>query len=245
MRKIKKWILWGGVGVVIIAGLWWLAREATKPVPGETLGEKVADMGANHVTDISGVTYNSDPPTSGPHFGIWAKKGVYDRVISDGHLIHSLEHGYVAVSYNCDKLVPSAYSEGASFAYYLVPSVLAHESDEPHEEATVSGTATDSARPLTRMNTSGMSFFTPSNPPASEVTLSENFQSEGCKKLVNDLWETVKGWQRVIVVPRPNMDSPITLTAWTRILKLDSYDSQKIKEFVEAFHNRGPEKTTE
>ena len=69
----------------------------TKPLPGEI----VADMGRDHVTDIAGITYSSNPPTSGPHFPVWAKKGVYDRLMSDGYLIHSLEHGYVVISYDC------------------------------------------------------------------------------------------------------------------------------------------------
>ena len=79
-----------------------LYKSATKTLPGQ----EVPDIGAEHSNDISGVSYNSNPPTSGKHFPIWAKKGIYDRVISDGYLIHSLEHGYIVISYNC----PSAGS---------------------------------------------------------------------------------------------------------------------------------------
>src|SRR3990172_396851 len=93
----KVWI-----AIIIVVGLllFWFAKSATKPLPGEF----IADQGRNHITDIYGVTYSSNPPTSGPHFPTWAGRGVYNQILSDGYLIHSLEHGYVVISYDCSKL---------------------------------------------------------------------------------------------------------------------------------------------
>lgn len=216
-----KWVVILVIVAAVGFGGWWFYKEITKPLPGQ----EIPDMGRNHTTDISGVTYNSDPPTSGPHFPVWAKRGLYDRVISDGHLVHSLEHGYVVASYNCDELKSQ------------MSNVKTEESE-----------ATESAKPLTQMTVgvSGtMSFFTPQNPPPVEVELSESFKSEECKKLVSDLWGLVDGWDRVIVVPRPGMDTKIGLTGWGRIEELGGFDRERIKSFLSAFHNRGPERTRE
>lgn len=265
MSRILIWILI--IGILALGG-WWLWQGGSRPLPGE----KIEDMGAEHVADISNAQYNSNPPTSGPHFGVWAKKGVYDRVISDGYLIHSMEHGYVIVSYNCGKTNKQSLS--SINAKRKTNLVYAHETEEPHIEEGESGnsgsiggegssgkvkivsgeetidltTATVSSQPLTRMNFSappGMGWFTPENPPAKEIELPESFNPQECKELVSELSEMTKVAERVIVVPRPQNDSLIALTAWGRIEKLDSFDKKRIENFIKSWHNRGPEKTVE
>ena len=84
-----------------------------------------------------------------------------------------------------------------------------------------------------------------SNAPPPEVELSGEFNSEECKKLVSDLSKFANDYQRVIVVPRPGMDARIAVTAWRRILKMDGVEKEQIKSFINAFHNKGPEKTVE
>lgn len=237
-------------GIVVIAGFW-LWREFTKPLPGQMM----ADMGREHITDISDVAYNTNPPTSGSHFAIWTKEGVYDRAISDGYLLHSLEHGYIVISYNCQS-IRAGEQESISFPaytlklFYSSTLTYAHETGEPHEEpnATESGEATNSDKPLTRMNftpPAGRGWFTPQNPPEKEVELPESFNSQECKDLVSKLSEMTKVAEKVIVVPRPANDSLIALTAWGRIEKLDNFDKEKIEGFIKSWHNRGPEKTVE
>ena len=78
-----------------------------------------------------------------------------------------------------------------------------------------------------------------------EIELPDSFKSDSCKSLVSQLSEYTKVAQRVIIIPRLNMDSRIALTAWGRIDKLDSVDGEAIKAFIKAFHNRGPEQTQE
>lgn len=224
----KRKVINLGIALLVLGALtFWIYKEITRPLPGEA----APDLGREHVTDIAGVEYSSNPPSSGPHFAIWAKKGVYDRLISDGYFIHSLEHGYVVISYDCTK--PLAVNS-------FVSSVLAH--DEPAEEST------DSGELLKHMNVgegAAMGWFTPDNPPEVEVTLPEEFNSENCANLVGELTSLTSLAERIIVAPRLNLDSPIALTAWGRVLKLDSVDAEKIKEFIQVFHNAGPEKTEE
>ena len=83
------------VAVVLIAAVVWLIL---RPKPG--IG--VADLGRQHIPDGVPVEYNSNPPTSGPHYGSPAAAGVYDHPVPDGNLVHSLEHGYIVISFNCD-----------------------------------------------------------------------------------------------------------------------------------------------
>jgi hypothetical protein len=46
----------------------------------------------------------------------------------------------------------------------------------------------------------------------------------------------------VEVVPNSDIDKPIVLTAWTKMLKLDKYDEAKIKQFLYDYIYNGPEK---
>ena len=45
----------------------------------------------------------------------------------------------------------------------------------------------------------------------------------------------------VIVAPREGMETPIALTAWTRLLRLDEFDRPAIDAFYGEFAQRGPE----
>lgn len=45
-----------------------------------------------------------------------------------------------------------------------------------------------------------------------------------------------------IMVPRDNMDTIIALTSWGYLLKLESVDEDRIKEFIETNNDRAPEK---
>lgn len=207
----KKWLIIAII--VLISGIFlaWLFIESTKPLPGT----KIDDLGREHVPVGQEVKYNSNPPTSGPHYEEWVRSGVYQEVKDDRSLIHSLEHGYVILSYNCDKKVTSNKIQVTGLVY-------AHGIEE---EATSS--ANQSA--------------------TSSASLPENFKSDECHKLVDQLigiYEK-KGKTRLIVMPRPNLDTRIALTAWQFIDKFDVFDKDRIEKFIDSHLNQGPEKTQE
>ncbi|NIS81051.1 MAG: DUF3105 domain-containing protein [Anaerolineales bacterium] len=59
-------------------------------------------------------SFNTDPPSSGPHDETPLDAGLYDETAAmragpypAGHLVHNLEHGYVILWYNC-KLIDIA-----------------------------------------------------------------------------------------------------------------------------------------
>ncbi len=176
------------------------------------------DQGRNHVPAGTAEKYNSNPPTSGPHYAQWEKPGIYSKVLPDGNLIHSLEHGYIVISYNCGKETISKKQET------MIKQAYAHETEEAHEEIP----STDSADVKT-----------------DSVSEWENIPE--CQKIIEEIKQVTKktGMDRLIVVPRLNLDTPIALTAWTKLLKLNDVNENKIVNFVKEFRNKGPEKTME
>jgi hypothetical protein len=89
------WSLIGLIGVVIVGYIVW---GAFRPKPGQS----VPQLPASHIQPgASHEPYNSDPPTSGPHYPQPASAGFYDEAPSDEQLVHNLEHGYVILWYKC------------------------------------------------------------------------------------------------------------------------------------------------
>lgn len=194
------------VSVVAMVGLIaWLFIESSKPLPGQ----KMSDEGHEHVDIGTSVEYKTNPPTSGNHYADWTRAGVYETSKDDRNLVHSLEHGYVIMSINCD-FKPTSW----------IPTAFAHGLKE---EATSGAEASSSANP------------------------SEVFRSEDCHKLVDQLISIYekKGKHKLIVVPRPSLDSKIALTAWTYLDKFNDFNEGRILKFIDAHRDKGPEKTIE
>lgn len=59
-------------------------------------------LASPHVDDGTVIAYNSNPPSSGPHYGAWANFQEFTRPLDEGFLVHSLEHGAVALLHKCD-----------------------------------------------------------------------------------------------------------------------------------------------
>ncbi len=58
--------------------------------------------------------WNTDPPTSGPHYGITLIYGAYTEPIEIGRLVHNLEHGAVYILYG-DKVPQSTVAQMREF----------------------------------------------------------------------------------------------------------------------------------
>ena len=73
-----------------------------------TIGTPVPDEGRNHVDPSTTPTYKFYPPASGPHFSAQGIAPVPFPTIAtsssplvEGQYIHNLEHGGIAILYNC------------------------------------------------------------------------------------------------------------------------------------------------
>lgn len=65
-------------------------------------------LGGAHVADNAGVTYNSNPPSSGPHCGSWGQYAIFSDAnpLPRCNYIHNLEHGAVVLLYKCAGACP-------------------------------------------------------------------------------------------------------------------------------------------
>lgn len=108
-QRLRKMIGWSGAGVVAVA---LVAFGAFRYVQGRA-GEQEAiaaagcseiqtfpDQGRDHIQrGQEHDQYNSNPPTSGPHYGSVAPWGVSDETIEPEVLVHNLEHGGIVINY--------------------------------------------------------------------------------------------------------------------------------------------------
>ncbi len=131
-------------------------------VAPDTTSRGFADQGNQHIqpSQAGAFSYNSDPPTSGPHFSSLAQGGWHDEPVQKELVIHNLEDGYVAIWYR------------------------------------------------------------PNLPEAQKAQL---------RGLVTELGD------KVIAAPYEGLETPIVLTAWTRLDALPAYDDQRIRNFVAAY----------
>lgn len=93
-------LLWGGVAVVLalIVGLvaWAIIRDSPALVDLSAV-EEYENSSAVHTTEP--VEYDVMPPVGGPHHPTWWNCGVYQEELPLEHVVHSLEHGAVWLSY--------------------------------------------------------------------------------------------------------------------------------------------------
>ena len=70
-----------------------------------TVGQEIPDEGpATHVDPSTTPTYKFYPPTSGPHYSLQGIAPVNWQTIDnlvEGQFVHNLEHGGIAILYNC------------------------------------------------------------------------------------------------------------------------------------------------
>ena len=111
-----------GVAALLAAGVaYWGYGKLSAGSPGEFF----PSQGNLHVSEAeAGLTkYNSDPPTSGPHFPMVARWGIHDQPVTKELQVHNLEDGGVAVQYNC----PAASEECKALVKKLAQIVRRHD----------------------------------------------------------------------------------------------------------------------
>lgn len=98
-RKKMRRIILSVAAVLITAGLIFYGVPYIWQGPKDAPGESYVNQGQEHVALDYQFSYNSNPPTSGPHFASPANWGVYDYEVHDKLFIHNLEHGGIWISY--------------------------------------------------------------------------------------------------------------------------------------------------
>jgi len=91
------------------------ARAALEAA-GCTLETATALRGVHSIATPDGTSdaWNTDPPTSGPHYEVPAIWGSYDEPLNQAQVVHNLEHGGVAIQFG-DDVPPATVAELESF----------------------------------------------------------------------------------------------------------------------------------
>ncbi len=212
---MKKYLLIGIIILIITAVLAWAFVESTKPLPGQAALQE----GRDHEPIGTILSYKFDPPTSGNHYPAWITKGFYDEPRWDGFLVHSQEHGYIIFWYDC------ASGKDHNLKLGQEPESSTSGSLAQNLKMTAGGEGTSSA---------------------SLTQLPSQFSDRSCENLKNQIKQVLNNDpHKLVALPRTGLTNPLVLTAWGRMLKLDTVDNKKIKEFISAFRDHGPELTDE
>ncbi|OHA16681.1 MAG: hypothetical protein A3G52_03025 [Candidatus Taylorbacteria bacterium RIFCSPLOWO2_12_FULL_43_20] len=133
MAKAKKSLLRYALWLIIVAiigyGIFLLAQTAVPE--GEDFSVAYDIQGRDHIADgEKRSVYNSNPPSSGPHYGSTVRGGFYDEPLPDEQVIHNLEHGDIWIAYH-PHISDKAKEKLKSFAgrYVVVSPRLENEGD--------------------------------------------------------------------------------------------------------------------
>jgi hypothetical protein len=95
----RRWAITVGVLVLLVGFIVFLVTRPPPAILSEV--ETFGDQGAIHLDPSSPApTYNSDPPTSGPHSPTAYACGIYRQPVPDINQVHDLEHGVVVIQYD-------------------------------------------------------------------------------------------------------------------------------------------------
>jgi Protein of unknown function (DUF3105) len=169
-RRRLRTIAWATAAVLVVGGAvgFAVARSQASARAVRALGvQSFANQGQQHLQPGQDYTsYNSTPPTSGPHAPAPAPCGVSSEPVPNTVQVHDLEHGVVMVQYR--------------------PGLDAGQ--------------------VQALQALGRSYDS-----------------------------------HVILAPYPGLPTPVTATAWTKLMRLDRADVGKLRRFIDRFRQHGPE----
>jgi len=84
---------------------------------------------ALHVPIGSSIEWDSNPPSSGSHYPIWAAYQAYTSPVPRGYYVHNEEHGAIVFLYQCDDAIPddplcAAAGQGVRVRTVITPDPL-------------------------------------------------------------------------------------------------------------------------
>ena len=78
------------------------SETADVPACPIVIGVQSPCEGRAHVAIDTDIRWQTNPPASGPHFGLWERdKGEHADPVARGNWVHNLEHGWVVLLHNC------------------------------------------------------------------------------------------------------------------------------------------------
>lgn len=168
---------------------------------------------ATHVPEGTVITYNSNPPSSGPHYPIWANFQEYAEPVERPYLVHSLEHGAILLLYKTPCAVGIADANDAAAGDGAGSEGDADTDAEASSDGGASGACAPIVEALRKVRDS-----LPTDPlcdPSIRV--------------------------RVILAPDPELDVPVAAAAWGWTYKAACVDVPTLEDFARAHYAQGPE----
>ena len=126
--KRKRLLRWAGLSLIGLIALAFIIAlflpglpisTGSSGLPGSKApdgpGQRIEDAGGGHIKrDQSPTPYLSKPATSGQHYsdsGAPTTWGVHDIFVQDEVLVHNLEHGGIAIHYDCSEPCPEIVNQ--------------------------------------------------------------------------------------------------------------------------------------
>lgn len=87
----------------------------TTPMTCDSVVEEHPQNSTAHTAQCLPLRYDTNPPSGGTHYDVWAAFQNYDYALPHGFLVHSLEHGAVVYWYNCPDGCPTEVARARAF----------------------------------------------------------------------------------------------------------------------------------
>ncbi|MSQ14389.1 MAG: DUF3105 domain-containing protein [Dehalococcoidia bacterium] len=104
--RARRMALLGIPLLIVVAILAYAVFSSAKSSVDQRVGQEAPLEVAQHVPEGSPLEYKNSPPSSGVHYGVTRPLAVYSEEVNPGYWVHNLEHGGIAILYNCPEGCP-------------------------------------------------------------------------------------------------------------------------------------------
>lgn len=105
--KVRRLILLGVLALALLVLGYFAVTTQFFGLAASSIGRAMPVERAEHVPEGTPLDHATRPPTSGKHFDAWYPTyGVVEQPVPAGNWVHNLEHGAVALLYNCPSGCP-------------------------------------------------------------------------------------------------------------------------------------------
>ncbi len=109
--RLRRMTFLGVPMLIAVAILGYAIFSSAKSSVDQRVGQEAPLEVAQHVPEGTPLEYKNSPPSSGVHYPVTRPWGVYSEVVSPGYWVHNLEHGGVAILYNCPEACPDLVNQ--------------------------------------------------------------------------------------------------------------------------------------
>ena len=211
-KRTARTVALNGIPLALVA--WGVYALFTMGGPsGDDFSEAVPIMDTqDHIAEgeSESVEYNSNPPTSGPHYEEKARHGMRSNPIADGHLVANLEQGDIWISFH-PRVEDDVWPVLQQFFSRI--SVEDDQSGGIKVASADVSTMTDAGPRLAYHQSGGQGGGQTQAPPSPIDHL------------------------QVVITPRPENDTDIALAAWGQLdtFDLDDLENGDLIERIEDF----------